>query len=82
MTTKIAKWGNSLGIRIPKEILLSLGADVGTEIEFIQNKNGFIIKPKELRQKKYSLKDLSSQITKKNRQEVVDWDKPVGREVW
>ncbi|MBI5798355.1 MAG: AbrB/MazE/SpoVT family DNA-binding domain-containing protein [Candidatus Yonathbacteria bacterium] len=44
MTTKFQKWGNSLGLRIPKEILRELGWRVGTEVAFSVQGENLIIK--------------------------------------
>lgn len=58
MSAKIQKWGNSLGIRIPKSIIEKANLNKNSEVE-IENKNGaIIIFP---RQKKLSLDSLLSQ---------------------
>lgn len=63
MSSKIKKWGNSLGVRIPKTIIKEADLDENSEVE-IQHKNGnIIIIPI---QKKYVLSDLLKKITKKN----------------
>lgn len=33
---KVAKWGNSLAIRIPKDVVQSLGLEEGDEVELSQ----------------------------------------------
>lgn len=40
MTVEVKKWGNSQGIRIPKEILKSINAEIDEklEIEVVDNK--------------------------------------------
>ncbi|AUS95958.1 AbrB/MazE/SpoVT family DNA-binding domain-containing protein [Clostridium thermosuccinogenes] len=82
MATVIAqKWGNSLGIRIPKEAAEKVGIKQGSEIELIIAENDEIItlKPKRL-QKKYTLEDLLSQITPENRHNEIDFGSE-GREL-
>ena len=32
MNTTLQRWGNSQGIRIPKKIIKSLGAEIGTKL--------------------------------------------------
>ena len=78
MTAKIQKWGNSLGIRIPKSIIEKANLNENSEVE-IENKDGaIIIFP---RQKKLSLDTLLSEITKDNLHQESD-DEVEGREVW
>ena len=75
MSTVIAqKWGNSLGIRIPKEAADRIGIEQGSEIELYVTENEKIItlKPKRL-QKKYTLEELLSQITPENRHKEIDF---------
>ena len=35
MSTTIRKWGNSLGVRIPKKVAEKVGFENGSEIEFV-----------------------------------------------
>lgn len=78
MSAKIQKWGNSLGIRIPKSVIEKANLDENSEVE-IENKDGaIIIFP---RQKKVILANLLSQITKKNLQHEDEY-KIEGNEVW
>lgn len=75
MSTVIAqKWGNSLGIRIPKEAAERVGISQGSEIElFIAENEGIItLKPK-MTHKKYTLNELLSQITPENQHDEVDF---------
>lgn len=75
------KWGNSLGIRIPKEAADKIGIEQGTEIELnvIENERAITLIPKRAR-KKYKLDDLLSQITSENRHKEVDFGNE-GREL-
>jgi antitoxin MazE len=78
MSAKIQKWGNSLGIRIPKSIIEKANLNENSEVE-IENKDGaIIIFP---RQKKLSLDKLLSQISKDNLHKESD-DEAEGNEVW
>jgi antitoxin MazE len=78
MSAKIQKWGNSLGIRIPKAIIEKANLEENAEVE-IENKDGtIIIFPK---QKKKSLSDLITQINKKNLHNEDDYISE-GSEVW
>jgi antitoxin MazE len=46
MQTKIARWGNSLGIRIPAEVARDLGFQEGQVVELTPRKAGLEITPK------------------------------------
>ena len=72
MSTVVAqKWGNSLGIRIPKEAAERAGIHQGSRIDLQVGKNGLIsLKP---RKKDYTLEELVSRITPGNRHDETDW---------
>lgn len=75
MSTVIAqKWGNSLGIRIPKEAADRLGISQGSEIELhvVGSENIIKLKPKKAK-KNYTLGELLSQITPDNQHDEVDF---------
>lgn len=76
MQNHIQKWGNSLGIRIPKSLAQKAGLSEGTPIEF-ELEEGFLI----IRPRRYSLEMLLSDVTPENLHREVDTGKPVGREV-
>ena len=44
MTIKVQKWGNSLGVRIPRKIANSLHLVSGTEVEVTVKENTIVIK--------------------------------------
>ncbi|MBF8417900.1 AbrB/MazE/SpoVT family DNA-binding domain-containing protein [Heyndrickxia coagulans] len=75
MSTVVAqKWGNSLGIRIPKEAAERIGIGQGSELELnvIGSESMITLKPKKVR-KKYTLDALLSQITPENRHKEIDF---------
>ena len=73
-TVTAQKWGNSLGIRIPKEAADRIGIDQGSEMELhvIGKENIITLKPKKIR-KKYTLEELLSQINPENRHKEIDF---------
>jgi antitoxin MazE len=79
MTTKIQKWGNSLGIRLPKALIESTAFSLGTEVEV--EKKGSEIILKVIKDKKPTLKEMLKGMTKANFEPLVDWGPPVGREI-
>lgn len=78
MTSTIQKWGNSLGVRIPKAIARSANFDPGTQVEIAIDNGVVTIKPVDVP----SLADLLKQIKRGDKPPVFDWGKPVGKEVW
>lgn len=78
MSVKIQKWGNSLGVRIPKAIIEKVNLSENSEVE-IESKSGtIVIFPSK---KGYSLDSLLEQITKSNLHSEEDF-KAEGNEVW
>lgn len=81
METLLTRWGNSLGVRIPKVMATDVGLSVGDTV-CITNSNGAIIIKKSRKRPVYCLADLVSQITDENRHDATDWGEPKGREIW
>ncbi len=82
MTTKVQKWGNSLAVRLPKELAKNLHLSAGVRVSFVTKKNSFEIKAETRPIKKYILEELLKSITSKNYHSEYDWGKTVGKEVW
>ncbi len=78
MTGKIQKWGNSMGVRIPKAIMEKANLSVNSEIAIECKNQKIIIYPKK---KSIQLKDLLSKITKDNLH-TEDSHIKVGKEIW
>jgi antitoxin MazE len=79
MTTRIAKWGNSLGLRLPKSVAQAAQIDEGDRVDVIVKNGAIVIRPS---RQTYSLDTLVSQITPKNRHNETDWGTPAGIETW
>ena len=80
MQTKIHKWGNSLGLRIPKAFAEQAGVEAGSEVDLSVEDGELIVRP--IRFPRYNLKDLLREVTAKNVHEEVEIRGPLGREVW
>ncbi len=78
--TRIQKWGNSYGLRIPKSILEELELKPDTRLEIRQEEGKIIIIP--IRPSKVNLNELLKQITPENMHGETDWGAPEGNEVW
>jgi antitoxin MazE len=78
-STQIAKWGNSLGLRLPKSVAIEAQLDEGDTVD-VSVKNGTIlVRPA---RRTYSLDALVAKITARNRHRESDWGTPVGHEPW
>ncbi len=80
MQTQIKTWGNSQGIRIPKEILQNAGISLN-EVLNISCSDGMIILTKPFKHK--TLEERAAEYKGHlNLDGEYDWGIPVGREVW
>jgi antitoxin MazE len=80
MVTKIQKWGNSLGLRIPKSFAKEAGVEEGSAVDIFLEGDRLVIRP--LRHEKYRLSDLLSQVREDNLHEEISTGDAVGREAW
>jgi antitoxin MazE len=78
-TTRIAKWGNSLGLRLPKAIALEAEVDEGDTVAVSVRSGAIVIRPS---RPTYSLERLVAKITPRNRHGESEWGAPVGDETW
>ena len=79
MTTRVSRWGNSLGVRLPKSVALEAQLDEGDTVDVSLADGAIVIKPSRPR---YSLEELVERINTRNRHAPTDWGQPVGHEVW
>ncbi len=80
MITRIRKWGNSLGLRIPKHLADDADVTEGTSVD-LQVKNGsLVVTP--VQEVGYVLEDLLANVKPSNLHEEVDIGRPAGREAW
>ena len=77
--TQIAKWGNSLGLRLPKSVALEAQVGEGDTVDVSVKNGAIVVRPK---RPIYSLKQLVTRITPRNRHNASHWGTPVGDEVW
>ncbi len=80
METRIQKWGNSLGLRIPRSFAQEAGVGAGSAVDLSVQDGDLVIKP--ARRRTYQLKDLLRQVTTKNLHDEAETGRPVGREIW
>lgn len=80
MVATVAKWGNSLAVRIPQHLAKAIQLAEGTEIELDIVDGALVVKPRN--RKRYSLDALVNQITPENLHTEMDSGIAVGNEVW
>lgn len=78
--TQVAKWGNSLAVRIPQAIVRNARLAEGDRLSLDLAGDGSIVLRS--RHRKYSLDQLVSEIKPRNRHHETDWGAPQGRESW
>ena len=80
MVTKIKKWGNSLGLRIPKSFAKEAGVEDGSDVDISLEEDRIVIRP--LQRERYRISDLLSQVRNDNLHEEISTRDAVGREAW
>lgn len=80
MVTKLQKWGNSLGLRLPKKLADDLQMESGSEVDIAIVKGKLVLTP--VKPRRITLDELLSKITSDNRHEEVDLGATRGREAW
>ncbi|MDD3855696.1 AbrB/MazE/SpoVT family DNA-binding domain-containing protein [Sulfurimonas sp.] len=81
MTAVISKWGNSQGLRFPKDIMKTLHLSVGDEVNIFVQNNKAIIEPIKKEKIKYDINELVAKIPKdyQAKEEIIS---SLGREEW
>jgi len=80
MVIKILKWGNSLGLRIPKSFAREAGVEEGSDVDISLDGDRIVIRPS--KPVRYRISDLASEIREDNIHEEITTGDDVGREVW
>ena len=79
-STQIARWGNSLGLRLPKSVALEARLDEGDTVTVAVKDGAIVVTPS---RPAYSIDALVAKMTRGNRHQETDWGPaPGGRELW
>ena len=76
MDTHIARWGNSLALRIPRPVADALRLAEGRSVELLVEEHQLVVRP----HSRYRLDDLLAGITPENLPDTSFDDAPVGKE--
>ena len=80
METQVKKWGNSLGLRIPKVLARQLEINDGSTVNININNNKLEIIP--LQKNNYNLSEMLANINKHNIHNEIETGEPAGNEIW
>lgn len=83
MKVKVAKWGNSFAVRLPKAAVAAAGIEPGAELDLVVEGRELRLK-RPLPIKHYRLEDLIAEMKRlgpENRPELIDWGPDVGSEI-
>jgi antitoxin MazE len=80
MKARVQKWGNSLGIRIPKVLAQEVALAPDSEVDLSTQDGTIVISP--VMQKVVSLRQLLSKVTKENIHGEISTGKVEGGEAW
>ena len=80
MQTRVQKWGNSLGVRIPRGLAEEIGLGAGAEVSLAAKDGALVVKPTLAH--RLHLDDLLAAVTVDNLRSPVDAGEPVGLEIF
>jgi len=78
-TQRVAKWGNSLAVRIPRETAERAGIREGDAIQVAASPGKVTFARK---RRVYRIEDFVKRMKPENEPELVDWGTPRGKEIW
>ena len=80
MQTRVQKWGNSLGVRIPRGLAEQIGLGAGTEVSLSAKDGQLVVKP--ALPTRLSLDELMAGVSDNNLHSSVDTGSAVGAEIF
>lgn len=83
MTKTIQKWGNSQGVRLPKETLVAAGFTVGQEVKVDVTADRIVLRPIKPKRRRVRIESLLAKMPRRIKTLPEEWnDGPTGKEVW
>ncbi len=77
MRTRVTRWGNSLGVRIPRSVAEGAGLVDGASVDVVLEDGQIVV-----RAAGYTLESLVAGVNPENVHGETPTGRPVGREVW
>ena len=81
MTATISNWGNSQGLRFPKDIMRELHLSAGDKMKVVIENQRIILEPIKHSRQKYDINDLVKKIPR-DYQVCEEFDNQAGLEEW
>jgi len=81
MTATISSWGNSQGLRFPKNIMKELHLSIGDKMKVIIENQKIVLEPIKQERVKYNINDLVKQLPS-NYKAYEEFDNKTGLEEW
>jgi antitoxin MazE len=78
MQTRVAKWGNSQGVRLSKALLDALGLKTNDRVNVTVVNNSLVVTP----EPEHDINWLLADYDRENRPNDYDWGEQMGREIW
>ena len=78
MQVQVARWGNSLGLRIPKHLATQVGLREGVRVDVQAEGDRIVISPA---RRHYTLSEMLQGMTPEAMRDAFDWGPDKGREV-
>lgn len=80
METRVQKWGNSLAVRLSKDVVRESNIQEGTHVAVDVDDGKIVLEVKGT--KRYSLRKLLAKVTRKNIHREFESGSPIGKEIW
>ncbi len=80
MIATVQKWGNSLGVRIPKPLAEDASLKEGVSVQMLVQNGRLVLEAKKAPEYQFSV--LLKAINRNNLHKEVDSGRPVGKEAW
>ncbi len=77
MQVQIARWGNSLGLRVPKDVAARVGLKEGARVDVAAEDGRIVVS---LQRPMYALDELLVGMTPDAMHDAFDWGPDLGRE--
>jgi antitoxin MazE len=81
MTATISSWGNSQGLRFPKNIMKELHLSIGDKMKVLIENQKIVLEPIRQERIKYNINDLVKQLPS-NYRTYEEFDNKTGLEEW
>ncbi|MEA3353748.1 MAG: AbrB/MazE/SpoVT family DNA-binding domain-containing protein [Campylobacterota bacterium] len=81
MTATISTWGNSQGLRFPKDIMKELHLSIGDKMKILVKDQKIVLEPIKQKREKYDINELVKNIPN-NYKTSEEFDNKTGIEEW